>query len=87
MQPSLSHSFKNREQTNFDLVLQRLILCWFFQNGKTEYNYVDVLSTIATTLFLIAQSKLTYHIFPKSQQVIGTNREISERVLVLFFSQ
>ena len=33
------------------------------------------------------KSKLTYPYVPKFQQVIGTNREVFERVLALFFSQ
>ena len=32
------------------------------------------------------QSKLTYHFVPKFQQVIGTNREVFKRVLVLIFA-
>ena len=32
------------------------------------------------------QSKITYHFVPKSQQVIGTNRELFERFLALLFS-
>ena len=61
-----------QEQTNFDLVLQLLFL-FFFKNGKTEYNYDNVLSIIITPLFLIAQSNLTCYFPPKYQQVIGTN--------------
>ena len=38
-------------------------------------------------MFLIAQSKLTYHFFTKSQQVIRTTREIYEIFLALLFSQ
>ena len=33
------------------------------------------------------QSKLTYPFVPKFQQFIGTNREVFERVLALFFFQ
>ena len=33
----------------------------FFFNGETEYNYVNLLSSIDTTLSLIAQSNPTYH--------------------------
>ena len=84
----ISHNFKNQEQTNFDLVLQHLFLCWFFsEDFKTEYNYVNVLSNISTSLFLIVQSNLTYHFSPKSQQVIGTNREIFTQVLARLFSR
>ena len=46
-----------------------------FQNGKTEYNYFNFISIIATPLFLIVKSILKYPFFPKSQQVIGTNRK------------
>ena len=56
----ISHNFKNQEQTKFDLLLQRFSLSVFFQNGKTEYNYVYVLRNIIMPLFLIAQSNLTY---------------------------
>ena len=42
-----------------------------FQNGKTKYNNFYFISIIATPLFLIAQSNITYPLFPKSQQVIG----------------
>ena len=35
----ISHIFKNKAQTDFDLLLQRFSLPIFF-NGKTEYNYV-----------------------------------------------
>ena len=34
-----------------------------------------------------SQSKLTYPFVPKFQQVIGTNREVFERVLALLFLQ
>ena len=44
-----------------------------FQNGKTEYNDFYFIPIIATLLFLIAQSKLKYHFFPKYQHIIGTN--------------
>ena len=33
---------------------------------------------MATQLFLIAQSKLKYTFFPRSQQVIGTNRKYTK---------
>ena len=45
------------------------------------------MSIIATPLFLIAKSNIKYPFFPKYQQVIGTNREVYERVLALFFLQ
>ena len=44
----------------------------FSQNGKNEYNFVNILSNIATPLFLIAQSNLTYPFSTKYQQFIGT---------------
>ena len=69
----ISHNFRNQEQTNFDLLLEIFIPCFFSQNGKTEYNYFNVISIIATTLFLIAQPNITYPFPPKSQQVIETN--------------
>ena len=45
----------------------------YLKKGRTEYNYFYYISIIATPFFLIAQSKITYIFFPKSQQVIGTN--------------
>ena len=57
---------------------------FFLRNGKTESNYDNVLSDIATPLLLIAQSNLKYPCFPKSQQVIGTNREICTRDFSIF---
>ena len=60
----ISHICRNQEQTKFDLLLQRLFLFLISPpNGKTEYNYVNVLSNIVTLLFLIAQSNLTYSFF------------------------
>ena len=47
-----------------------------FQNCKTEYNDFYFYSIIATPMFFIAQSKLKYILFPKSQQFIGTNGKI-----------
>ena len=34
-----------------------------FQDGKTGYNYFNVISIIATPLFLIEKSNLTYPLF------------------------
>ena len=56
----------------------------FFQRGNTEYKYFNLISIIATTLFLIAQSKLKYPLFLKYQQVIGTNGKIYKSVWALF---
>ena len=55
----------------------------FFQNGKTEYNYVDFLTNIVTTLFLIAQSNLTYSFL----SYISTSNWNNAQVLARFFSQ
>ena len=57
----ISHNIKNQEQTNFDLLLKCFSLCFYFQNGKTEYNYVHVLPNIFMPLLIIAQSNLTYY--------------------------
>ena len=46
----ISYNFKNQEQRNFE-------------NGKTEYNYFNVISIISTPLFLVVQSNLTYPFF------------------------
>ena len=51
-----------------------------FQNGKTDYNDLYLISIIATSLFLIVQSKIKYPIFPKSQQLIEKNGKINKRV-------
>ena len=79
----ISHHFKNQEQTNFDLLLQRFFLLVFFQNGKTKYNYVYVLPNIFMKLFLIAQSNLTYSLLSK----ISTSHRNNARVSECFFSK
>ena len=53
------------------------------QNGKTEYNYVNVLPSIFMPLFLIAESNLTYYLF----SLILTSHCNSTRVSEHFFSQ
>ena len=43
-----------------------------FQNVNTEYNYINVISIISKSFFLIAKLNLTYP-FLNFQQVTGTN--------------
>ena len=38
----ISHNFNNQEQTNFDFYFNTYLSVGFYQNGKTEYNYVYV---------------------------------------------
>ena len=59
----ISLNFKNQEQTNLDLLLQHLFICFSFQNGNTEYKYGNVLPNSFMPLFVIAQSNLTYYLF------------------------
>ena len=53
------------------------------QNGPSVLSGVWQLNLVWPS----PQSKLTYPFVPKFQQVIGTNREVSERVLALLFFQ
>ena len=62
---NISHHFKNQEQ-KLRFGIEKFYFLWFiFQNDKTEYNYFNFISIIATPLFLIAQSNITYHFFLK----------------------
>ena len=75
----------NQEQENRFGIAKLYSLWVIFQNSKTEYNLFIVTSIIATPLFLISKSNLTYNFFLNSQQVIGTHREIQKRVIALLF--
>ena len=69
----------------FRFGIAKLYYMWvLFQNVKTEYNILNVISIISTPLFLIAQSKIKYLFFPKHQQVIGTNGKIYKKFWALF---
>ena len=56
----VSHNFKNQEQKNRFVIATLISMLVIFQNGKTEYKYVDVLPDIFMPLLLIAQSNLTH---------------------------
>ena len=75
--------FKNKEQKNFDLLLQRLFICWCFRKGKTEYNSVNFLSNVVTPMFLIAQSNITYSFL----SYISTSHWNNTQVLAHSFCQ
>ena len=79
----ISHSFKNQEQTNFDLLLQRFSLSSPPQNSKIEYSYVYVLPNIFMPLFLVALSNLTYYFL----YLISTSHRKNAWVSARFFSQ
>ena len=79
----ISHNFKNQEQNNLIFIATLISLLVFFQNGKTEYNYVNVLSNIVMPLFLIEQSNLTHSLFFQ----IFTSHWNNARVLARFYLQ
>ena len=51
----------------------------FFQNVKTEYNYVNVLPNIFMPLSLIAQSNLIYYFFSKISTSDWNNAWVTAR--------
>ena len=60
----ISHYFLESRINKLLFVIATLISLFFsFQNGKTEYNYVNVLPNIFMPLSLIAKSNLTYDFF------------------------
>ena len=72
----------------FDQVLQRFILCCFFWNGKTEYNYVNPLSIIST--LSPSPSRRCFHcwrlvvVFGISLMLAASFCNCRRRILVVF---
>ena len=72
----------------FDQVLQRFILCCFFWNGKTEYNYVNPLSIIST--LSPSPSRRCFHcwrlvvVFGISLMLAASFCNFRRRILVVF---
>ena len=66
----------NQELINFNLTLQRFILCGLFSKPVILSTMIlYFISIISTPLFLIEETNLKHPFFPKSQQVIGKNEK------------